>query len=731
MTTPSRSTQSAPPALFRLPLLKRLWEDPVARRRAGVGAVLACLYGSGLAYGSWTRVCAAERCPSISRVAPGTNKQLQTSKVFAADGRLISELGLERRTVLPLAEIPVPVRQAFIAVEDKRFYGHHGIDYVRILGALKADILSLSWAEGFSTITMQLARNVFSDQISREKRLSRKLKEARVAVELERNFPKDTILELYLNQIGLGPNVFGVEAASQVFFGKSARDLNVAEAATLAALPKSPAIYNPRTHPDRAVRRRNVVLNLMRDQGYITPEEAEAWKAFPLVLTSRRTSYGDVAPYFVEWLRSTILEPRFGRDLYEKGLRIYTTLDLDMQEAAERALQSQLDEIEAGVYSNGKFEGHMTYREYMERGREEQRSFSEYLQGSLLALDVKTGYILAMVGGRDFVDSKFNRVTIAERPPGSAFKPFVYSAAVRAGWPVDTLLDDTPLNPPVMNLDSTLWQPKDYDDTTLGAIPMRMSLYLSRNLSTIKLGMALGEQTVIGEARRYGITTTLPPYPAIHLGARGVKPIEIIAAYSAFANLGTRVDPIGIQRIEDRRGNILYQSTVKKEQVMDPEHSWLMLDMLRDVMRCQPGTAVNRCGTAAGAVGGLRVPMGGKTGTTDDYTDAWFVGFTPEIVAGIWIGYDLQQRIMGNAGGGRIVAPAWTKFMRDVYERRPPPADWQRPDALITREVDWSNGHLATPFCPLEVRRWEWFYPGTEPTQMCPVHPPFGVGITP
>jgi penicillin-binding protein 1A len=714
-----------------LPLLKRLWEDPVARRRAGVGAVLACLYGGGLAYGSWTRVCAAERCPSISRVAPGTNKQLQTSKVFAADGRLISELGLERRTVLPLAEIPIPVRQAFIAVEDKRFYGHHGIDYVRILGALKADILSLSWAEGFSTITMQLARNVFSDQISREKRLSRKLKEARVAVELERNFPKDTILELYLNQIGLGANVFGVEAASQVFFGKSARDLNVAEAATLAALPKSPAIYNPRTHPDRAVRRRNVVLNLMRDQGYITPEEAEAWKAFPLVLTSRRTSYGDVAPYFVEWLRSTVLEPRFGRDLYEKGLRIYTTLDLDMQEAAERALQSQLDEIEAGVYSNGKFEGHLTYREYMERGREEQRSFSEYLQGSLLALDVKTGYILAMVGGRDFVDSKFNRVTIAERPPGSAFKPFVYSAAVRAGWPVDTLLDDTPLNPPVMNLDSSLWQPKDYDDTTLGAIPMRMSLYLSRNLSTIKLGMAIGEQTVIGEARRYGITTTLPPYPAIHLGARSVKPIEIIAAYTAFANLGTRVEPIGIQRIEDRRGNILYQSTVKKEQVMDPEHSWLMLDMLRDVMRCQPGTAVTRCGTAAGAVGGLRVPMGGKTGTTDDYTDAWFVGFTPEIVAGLWIGYDLQQRIMGNAGGGRIVAPAWTKFMRDVYERRPPPADWQRPDSLITREVDWSNGHLATPFCPLEVRRWEWFYPGTEPTQMCPVHPPFGVGITP
>ncbi len=726
----------APAAPFRLSFLWRWWHNPQQRKRVVAGSALACLFGIGLAYGSWTRVCAAERCPSIARILGSQGTPQQTSKVYAADGRLISELGIERRTVLPLAEMPVYLRQAFVATEDKRFYSHHGIDYWRVLGALKADILSLSWAEGFSTITMQLARNVFSDQISREKRISRKLKEARVAVELERNLPKDTILELYLNQISLGPNVFGVEAAAQVFFGKSARDLNVAEAATLAAMPKLPAVYNPRTHPDRSVRRRNVVLNLMRDQGYITPEDAEYWKAYPLVLTSRRTSYGDVAPYFVEWLRSSFLEPRFGRDLYEKGLRIYTTLDLDMQEAAERALQSQLDEIEAGAYSaNGKFEGQgHTYREYLEQGRtsgEDQGPYSPYLQGALVALDTRTGYILALVGGRDFVDSKWNRATQSVRQPGSTFKPFVYSAAVRAGHPVTELLDDSPLNPPVIQLDSSLWQPKDYDDTTLGLIPMRQSLYLSRNLSTIKLGMGLGEQTVVGEARRYGITTSLRPYPSIHIGASSVKPIEIIAAYTAFANLGTRVEPIGIQRIEDRDGNILYQSTPKREQVIDPEHGWLMLDMLRDVMRCQPGTGLHRCGTAAGAVGGLRVPMGGKTGTTDAYTDAWFVGFTPEIVAGIWVGYDLQQPIMNNAGGGRIVAPAWTKFMRDVYERRPAPPDWRRPDALITREVDWSNGKLATPFCPIEVRRWEWFYPGTEPNEVCSVHSPFGVGITP
>ena len=722
------STPPSPPsAAARRPFFIRWWYIPTQRRRVIVATVLALLYGGGLAYGSWTRVCAAERCPSILRIDQGHRPQVQTSKVYAADGRLISEYGVERRTVVTLSDIPVHVRQAFLATEDKRFYSHHGIDFIRLPGA------ALNGFRGFSTITQQLARNVFPDKISRERSVTRKLREARVAVELERNFPKDTIFQLYLNQISLGPNVAGVEAASQVFFGKSVRDLNVAEAATLAALPKAPGTYNPRTHPENAVRRRNVVLALMRDQGFISPEDAEFWKAYPLVLTTRRTSYGDVAPYFVEWLRTAFLEPRYGRDLYDKGLRIYTTLDLDMQEAAEQALQSQLDEIESGVYSNGKFEG-SSYREYLEQGRatgDEAGPYSQYLQGALMAMDAKTGNILAMVGGRDFVDSKWNRVTQSERPPGSTFKPFVYSAAIRAGHPVTEMLDDTPLNPPVTQLDSSLWQPKDYDDTTLGLIPMRQSLYLSRNLSTIKLGMSLGEQTVIGEARRYGITTAMPPYPSIHIGSRSTKPIELIAAYTAFANGGVRVEPVGIQRIEDRQGNILYQSTVKREQVIDPEHNWLMLDMLRDVMHCQPGVGPHRCGTAAGAVAGLRVPMAGKTGTTDDYTDAWFVGFTPEIVTGIWIGYDLQRRIMNNAGGGRIVAPAWTKFMRDVYERRPAPGDWARPEELVTREVDWSNGFLATPFCPLEVRRWEWFYPGTEPTQVCQVHSPFGVGVTP
>src|SRR5881296_1297907 len=718
------------PAPVSLPSPVTWWQHPKTRARLMAAAVLAAAYLLGLAYGSWTRVCAGEHCPSISRlIGTGDNVQMQTSKVFAADGRLISELGLERRTVLSLNEIPLPVRQAFVATEDKRFYSHHGIDYWRILGAIKNDVLSMGFAQGFSTITMQLARNIFPEEISREKTLTRKLKEARVAVEIERNFPKDTILQLYLNQINLGAGAHGVEAASQIYFGKHAKQLNVAEAAMLAALPKLPAFYNPRTHPERNVRRRNVVLELMRDQGFLAPEECELWQAYPLVLTTNRTNYGDVAPYFVEWLRSTQLDARFGRDLYEGGLRIYTTLDLEMQEAAERALQSQLDAIEAGVYSNGKFPGRITYREYLESSKasgEDHGDFTRYLQGALVSLEANTGYIRAMIGGRDFDDSKYNRATQAIRQPGSTFKPFVYSAAVRAGHPVTEMLDDSPLNPPVIQLDSTLWQPKDDDDTTLGMIPMREALYLSRNLATIKLGMTLGEQTVIGEARNYGITTPLPPYPSIFIGAKGVKPIEIIGAYTAFATLGTRAEPVGILRVEDRQGNILWQPAIRREDVMDPAHTWLLVDMMKDVIH--RGTAFS----AVWKAGFTQVPAAGKTGTTDDYTDAWFIGYTPELVTGIWVGYDIQQRILEhNAGGGKIVAPAWTAFMRDVYDRRPAPPDWVRPDSLITREVDWSNGYLATPFCPQEVRHWDWFYPGTEPTQACPVHAPFGLGVSP
>ncbi|MGH7753836.1 MAG: penicillin-binding transpeptidase domain-containing protein, partial [Gemmatimonadales bacterium] len=341
-----------------------------------------------------------------------------------------------------------------------------------------------------------------------------------------------------------------------------------------------------------------------------------------------------------------------------------------------------------------------------------------------MAVEARTGYVRALVGGRDFADSWYNRATQAQRQAGSTFKPFVYAAAVRVGHPVSELVDDSPLSEPLTQADSTLWNPKDYDDTTLGWIPMRRSLFESRNLSTIKLGMQLGEPTVIGEARRFGVTTPLPPFPAIHIGAASVFLSEMVEAYSAFANLGYRVEPIFIEKVEDQQGNILWQPTIRREQVMEEAQAWLMLDMLRDVIR--RGTAYTAV-TAAG----FRLPAGGKTGTTDTYTDAWFVGFTPDLVAGIWVGFDLPQPILpSSAGGGRIAAPAWTMFMREVYDRRPSPGDWRRSDSLAIREVDWDTGYLYTPFCPVSSHRVEFYIPGTEPTRFCPLHSPFGPGVS-
>src|SRR5918912_3197659 len=400
--------------------LQRVWYSARFRRTVLVSFLAVVAFGLAVLTALWTRACAGNSCPSIAEL--GGYDPNQASKVYAADGRLITDLGLERRTVVPLAEMSPYVKAAFITTEDKRFYQHHGIDWYRVFGAIKNNITKLRVAEGFSTITMQLARNLWPEDISgRDKTLSRKLREAHVAREIEATFSKDKILELYLNQIDLGNRAYGVEAASQRYFGKSVRDLNVAEAATLAAIPKAPSTYNPRKNPNLNVQRRNTVLNLLRDNGLLSPEEAARWKAYPLLLSSR-SDYSGVAEYFVEFVRQQ-LEARFGQALYTSGYRIYTTLDLEMQQAAERALEARLEAIESGA--DGKFE-HPTYQQYQNsKGDEGDRDLrsTPYLQGLVVTIEAKTGQIRAMVGGRDFGDSKFNRATQSLRQPGSTFKP--------------------------------------------------------------------------------------------------------------------------------------------------------------------------------------------------------------------------------------------------------------------------------------------------------------------
>src|ERR687898_1537522 len=613
------------------------------------------------------------------------------------------------------------VKAAFIATEDKRFYQHDGIDWYRVLGAIKNNLFEMRVAEGFSTITMQLARNIWDQDISgTEKSLRRKLREAKVAREIEKKYPKDKILEIYLNQIPLGNGAYGVEAASQRYFGKSVRDLNVAEAATLAAIPKAPTRYNPRRNPNLNIQRRNTVLNLLRDNGLLNGDDTERWKAYPLLLSSH-SDYSGVAEYFVEYVRQQ-LEARFGRDLYTSGYRIYTTLDLDIQQAAERALEARLEAIESGA--DGKFL-HDTYRQYLESRADNvddnNRTTTPYLQGLVVTLEAKTGYIRAMVGGRDFEDSKFNRATQALRQPGSTFKPVVYSAAIEAGYPLSHVMVDDPLS---VELDPAEppWAPQNYDLEFDGPMTLRRALYLSRNIIAIKLGMELGEQAVISEAAKFGITTRVPAFPSIHIGSADVIPLEMIAAYTTFANLGTRTLPNGILRIEDRGGKIVWQPAVRTAAVMDTLHAWLMTDVLRDVVRR---------GTAVGSVGmRINFPAGGKTGTTNDGNDVWFIGFTPDLVTGVWIGFDQPRKIKSNAQGGVLAAPAWTAMMREVYERRAIPSSWSRPSGLSALDVDKTTGYKATPFCPKDVHYIESFIPGTEPTAFCPVHSPFGsIGV--
>ena len=698
------------------------WFGPERARRTVLVLLLVTGFGAGIAYGSWTRVCAGSACPSIAIL--DDYRPQQTSKVYAMDGRLVTELGLERRTVIRLEDMPRHLRQAFVAVEDKRFYRHHGIDYSRVLGALRANLLALSWTQGFSTITMQLARNVFPDRISREKKLSRKLKEVWVARELEGTYPKDRILELYLNQINLGAGAYGVEAAAQRYFGKSARDLNLAEAALLAALPQRPSSYNPRRYPARAVRRRNLVIDLMRQQGYVTAGQAEEAKAWPLGL-SARLDYGEVAPYFVEWLRQT-LDARFGRDLYEKGLRVYTTLDIDMQQAAERALEAQLEAIENGAY--GRFP-HRTFAQYLATAngntdRDQPRAAATpYLQGALIAMDAETGEIRALVGGRDFEDSKWNRATQALRQPGSTFKLFVYSAALRSGHSPNEVLDDAPISLPMP--DGTVWEPGNFEENEFrGPITLRRALAGSINLVAIRLGLELGVEAVVEEARRYGITTPVPPVPSIFIGSAEVIPLQLVSAFTAPAALGVRASPIGIRRVEDADGTVLWQPQIRRERVMSPDQAFVLNDMLRDVVR--GGTAMS---AVRGA--GFSIPAGGKTGTTNDYTDVWFVGFTKELVAGVWIGLDNPQTIKPGAQGGRLAAPAWTAFMREVYERRPSPGEWESPRGVVTRQIDTQSGKLATPYCPAQNRRLEVFSPGGAPVGFCPLHPGPGGAAAP
>ncbi|HEX6925848.1 MAG TPA: PBP1A family penicillin-binding protein [Longimicrobiaceae bacterium] len=663
---------------------------------------------AGVALGAWSQACAGG-CPTAEQVAELAPQE--ASVVLDAGGATLGLLYRERRQLVELETLPRHVPLAFVAVEDRRFFEHGGVDVVRFLAAVRDNLFGGWGGPGGSTITMQLARNLFPQQLPiREKSLRRKLAEIRLAREMEKRFSKERILELYLNHIYLGSGAYGVEAAARTYFGKPAAQLTVAEAATLAALPKAPSFYDPRRNPEAARNRRNLVLREMAETGVITEEEAETLRRLPLVLAPPRGL--ERAPYVVELVRRE-LEDRFGELLYTGGLRIYTTIDSALQAEAEAALEDHLREIESGAYGPYR---HQTYEDFVEEAADQERvAQTPYLQGVVVVLDPTTGAVRALVGGRDFEHSQFNRATQALRQPGSAFKPFVYAAAIEKGRSPLSLVHDVPIS--VRQPDGTYWSPKNYDGTIGGTMTMREALRQSRNLATIRLGQEVGMTAVRNVARRAGLETPIPDYPSVYIGAAAVHPIDLVAAYGTFANAGLRVSPRFIRRIEDRNGEVLWEPTSAPTPALPPGLAWIVTDMLREVV--DRGTGYNVRNPAVGNIP-YDIPVAGKTGTTNSNTDVWFIGYTPDLLAGVWLGFDEPKTITSGATGGGFAVPVWARVVRKYYENHEVPRPWERPSGVIVRDISTLTGRPVTEDCPFAVStRPDFFLASSAPEPGC------------
>ncbi|NNM07074.1 MAG: PBP1A family penicillin-binding protein [Gemmatimonadetes bacterium] len=709
------------------------------------------LFGAiGGGWGAWQNLCVD--CPSIAQIS--TWEPEETSKILSHDGRLVAEIGLERRTPVALEDLPEHVKHAFVALEDRRFYSHRGFDIRGILRSAFRAVVNRSFSGGGgSTISQQLARNMFEERIGREKRIARKLKELQVALALEGTYSKDQILEAYINQINYDRGWYGIQTASRNYFGKNASELNPAEAAMLAAIPNRPAYYNPIRNPENALRRRNLALGLMVDQGFLTEDEGQEWKAYPLPESQAEPREG-LAPYFQEWVRKT-LDDRFGSQLYTGGFTVHTTLDLDIQAAAELSME------EGWAYIEGLpgFD-HPLYEDYAEQTDPFEEGETPYLQGVLIALDPHTGGVRAMVGGRDFRHSKFNRATQALRQAGSSFKPFVYTAALASGIPASHILVDAPVVLPQVSGEE--WKPQNFTEEFLGPITIREGLRRSINMIAIKLGLEVGLETVAQTAQMMGLRTEIERFPSTSIGAAEIIPIQMAEAYATFATLGTRVRPQPILKVLNREGDVLWEPEPDKAQVLDSLTARIMVSMLEDVVA--RGTGYNVRDPGRGALT-YDVPAAGKTGTTNDATNVWFQGFTPNLMATIWFGMDRPVTIWEGATGGGFGAPVWGRFMHRVYvgdstqahadsvfrarylsedstsggalleadstgDQRPEevlgrgyllpiPDPWPVLPGLVTKQVDNRSGLLASRWCPADSAYAELFLPGTEPTEFC------------
>lgn len=550
------------------------------------------------------------------------------TRIYSADQVLLAEIFLEKRTPVSIDQIPAALKSALIVTEDRQFYTHSGIDLKGILRAVVKDIIAGQFVEGASTITQQLAKTLF---LSQEKTITRKIKEAILAVQLERRYTKDELLVLYLNQIYFGSGAYGVESAAQLFFGKPASEMDLAQCALIAGLPKAPSRYTPLVNPDLAEKRRNLVLRVMRNQGLITDIQYKNAAVAPVLNASRMTNPGS-APYFLQFIQPA-LEAAIGPSLlYKGGLTVRTTLSQRLQQSAEAAVENSLSRLQDRMNS--------------------QKNPQANPQGALVAIDIRTGGILAMVGGRHFSESAFNRATDARRQPGSAFKPIIYALAISRGFTQASLVLDAPV---VFKGGSNNedWQPENFSKRYQGEMTLRRALTHSKNIPAVRLVEMLGPSAVVQFAHKLGIDSPLSPDLSIALGAANSTLLEITAAFAAFPNGGNYISPFGITEILDRDDAPLWRVRPSIRPVMTEIEAAIMVDMLQGVIDEGTGKSAQR----------LNLPIAGKTGTTNDFKDALFVGFSPAVAAGVWVGMDDASPLGKGETGARAALPIWTDFM--------------------------------------------------------------------
>ncbi len=716
------------------------------------------------------------------------------TEVFADDGQVIGQFWEERRMLVPVSQISPHIIDAFVAAEDARFFKHQGIDVLSIVRALIKNIKAGRIEQGGSTITQQITKSLLLKNPART--YKRKVREALLSLQIEREFSKEDILYLYLNQIYLGNGLYGVEAASQVYFGKSASELNIAEAALLAGLARAPSRDSPIKHLDRAKIRQRYVLERMKTEGFISEEEFKEALLAEVVIQQEGEQWPQKAPYFLEYIRKTV-EMKYGHPLlYNGGLKIYTTVNLDMQRAAQdcirtgtleldrregfrgplfrvfipgqepiyRQLMDELNEqpLEVGMVTRGvvirvdnpkketlvkigdhygvlpisgmewarPFDPDTAYYETKLNDQAQVLTPGDVIavrivekaedghgwvlsleqepraQAALMCMEARTGYVKAMVGGVDFNVSQFNRATQARRQPGSAFKPIIYAAALDKEFTPSSVIIDTPYISPIGEEDK-LWKPKNYKEKFFGPTLFRTGLIQSRNIITVKILEKIGINYAIEYARRLGIESNLDKDLSLALGSSGLSLLELTRAYSVFANGGRLMNPVFITKVVDRNGKVLEENQPSFSEVISPDTAFVMTDLLKAVVDEGTGWRARE----------LKRPVTGKTGTTNDLRDAWFLGYSPTLITGVWVGYDDRTPMGAGETGSRAACPIWLSFMKEVLDGKPI-IPFESPEGVVITKIDAKTGLLASPYS--EETCFQAFKKGTEPKEHSP-----------